>query len=165
MLHNRAFIDGQNLHLGTSINNWKVDLSRFRIYLKDKYNVSTAYYFIGFKNDIHAGLYRTIEQAGFQLVFREHNEGMIGKKKGNVDTDIVFEICKGIMDRHAFSKVVLVSGDGDYKKLVHYLIQRGRFLKVLFPNHRFASSLYKSLPEYCVALDASDIRQKIEILK
>ncbi len=44
---NLAFIDGQNLHLGTIQDNWKIDLKKFRIYLKDKYHIAEAYYFLG----------------------------------------------------------------------------------------------------------------------
>ncbi|MEN9604920.1 MAG: hypothetical protein RJB39_605 [Candidatus Parcubacteria bacterium] len=164
MIHNRAFIDGQNLYLGTSLNNWKVDLKRFRLYLKDKYNVLTAYYFLGYKIAENEELYTSIAEAGFILMFREHNPAMMGKKKGNVDTDVVFEICKGIIDRHSFDKVLLVSGDGDYKKLVDYLIQKQRFLKILFPNSRFASSLYNALGDYCDALDKQGVRDKIRLL-
>jgi hypothetical protein len=32
--NNIAFIDGQNLHIGIMQNNWKIDHSRFRIYIK-----------------------------------------------------------------------------------------------------------------------------------
>jgi hypothetical protein len=39
---------------------------------------------------------------------------------------------------------LLISGDGDYKMMVDYLIQKKKFIKVLCPNLRFASSLYKS---------------------
>lgn len=41
--NNLAFIDGQNLHLGVREKNWKVDNSKFRTYLRDKYNVDEAY--------------------------------------------------------------------------------------------------------------------------
>lgn len=43
---NLAFIDGQNLHLGTAENGWKIDHKKFRIYLKDKYHIEEAYYFL-----------------------------------------------------------------------------------------------------------------------
>ena len=66
-------------------------------------------------------------------------------KKGNVDTDIVFEIMKNVIDNKDFNKVILVSGDGDYKKLVDYLLKKDKFKKILFPNKKFASSLYKKL--------------------
>ena len=37
--NNLAFIDGQNLHMGTTTGNtpWKVDLYKFRVYLEKKY--------------------------------------------------------------------------------------------------------------------------------
>lgn len=70
---------------------------------------------------------------------------MMAKKKGNVDTDVVFDILRNVIDNNDFGKIVLVSGDGDYKKLVEYLISKGRFMKILFPNKKFASSLYKQL--------------------
>lgn len=67
---NYAFVDAQNLHLGTREDGWDIDLAKFRIYLKEKYMVSEAYYFLG-----------------------------TGKKKGNVDTDIVFEIMKNLISK------------------------------------------------------------------
>ena len=94
--NNFAFIDGQNLHMGTNsdIPPWKVDFTQFRKYLKEKYKVSQAYYFLGFVIDKKEDLYDKIQEAGFILKFREHSSAMIGKKKGNVDSDIVFAIMK-----------------------------------------------------------------------
>jgi uncharacterized LabA/DUF88 family protein len=142
-----AFIDGQNLHLGTKEDSWVVDLQKFRTYLADKYHVSEAYYFLGYvRDDVSTqALYTRIQKAGFILQFKEHTNAMLGSKKGNVDTDIVFEIFKNILDNASLSKILLVSGDGDYKKVVDYLISKELFLKILFPNKRFASSLYKKL--------------------
>jgi uncharacterized LabA/DUF88 family protein len=54
---------------------------------------------------------------------------MLGKKKGNVDTDIVFEIMKKIYRKNDFNKIVLVSSDGDYKLLVDFLIEENKFKK------------------------------------
>ncbi len=142
---NLAFIDGQNLHLGTTQNNWKVDLYRFRIYLKDKYQVTEAYYVLGYIDEEQQDLYNTLQKAGFIVMFKKHNATLQTVKKGNVDTDIVFEIMKNLIDNKDFDKIVLVSGDGDYKKVVDYLIAKGKFKKILFPNRKFASSLYTSL--------------------
>ncbi len=44
--NNIAFIDGQNLHLGTASAGWKVDFLRFRVYLRDKFSVEEAYIFL-----------------------------------------------------------------------------------------------------------------------
>lgn len=161
---NYAFIDGQNLYLGTtkSEKSWMVDLPRFRIYLDKKYNVVKAYYFLGFVNEKHQDLYSKIQEAGFILVFREHNPAMLGKKKGNVDSEIIFSVMKKIYKKENFDKIILVSGDGDYKILVDFLIEEKRFKKILFPNKKFASSLYKKLgSELFDRLDEDGIKSKI----
>ncbi|MDO8468777.1 MAG: NYN domain-containing protein [Candidatus Peribacter sp.] len=142
---NLAFIDGQNLHLGTTQNGWKVDHAKFRTYLKDKYHVDEAYYFLGYVSEEQQSLYSNLQKAGFIVLFKEHISTLKGTKKGNVDTDIVFEIMKTIIERKDFSKILLVSGDGDYKKVVDFLIQKGMFKKLLFPHRKFASSLYSKL--------------------
>jgi len=143
-LKNIAFIDGQNLHLGTSENNWKIDFRKLRTYLKENYNVFEAYYFLGYTSTSEQDLYNNIQKAGFIIVFKEHSEDLLAKKKGNVDTDIIFEIMKTLVEEKDFNKIILVSGDGDYKKLVDYLIKKNKFLKILFPNNK-ASSLYKKI--------------------
>ena len=45
---NQAFIDGQNLYLGTTNSRtpWHIDLKKFRTYLREKYKVGIAYYFM-----------------------------------------------------------------------------------------------------------------------
>jgi len=47
--------------------------------------------------------------------------------------------------KEKFDKIILVSGDGDYIKLVNFLIKENKFKKILFPNKKFASSLYKQI--------------------
>ena len=158
---NIAFVDGQNLHLGTTGDNWKIDLNKFRIYLKDRYKVSEAYYFLGYFSIQQESLYNNLKQAGFIVLFKDHDVRLIASKKGNVDSDIVFEAMRNVVDNKDFDRVVLVSGDGDYKKLVDYLIKKVKFRKLLFPNRR-ASSLYKILgSEYFDYLDSFDTKEKI----
>lgn len=165
---NYAFIDGQNIHMGTTKVKppWKIDFKKFRIFLRDKYHVEIAYYFLGCVIDSNQDLYTRIQEAGFVLEFREHNAAMIGKKKGNVDADIVFSIMKKIYQGKDFDKVVLISGDGDYKRMVDFLVKEEKFKKILFPNKKFASSLYKKLgSEYFDHLDQKSIKNKIMFVK
>ena len=140
-----------------------VDLVRFRVYLEKKYSVSKAYYFLGCTDELRQDLYDQIQEAGFILKFREHNSAMLGKKKGNVDSDIIFSIMKKLYKKEVFDQVVLVSGDGDYKMLVDFLIEEKKLKKILFPNKKFASSLYKKLgSEYFDELDNDDVKNKIK---
>lgn len=159
---NLAFIDGQNLYLGTIQRGWKIDHKKLRTYLKDKYHVDEAYYFLGYVMEEHQELYNKLQKSGFIVLFREHSSALKGTKKGNVDTDIVFEVMKTLIERTDFTKIVLISGDGDYKKLVDYLVKRKVLKKLLFPNKQFASSLYNKLgSEFFDYLENPAIRSKI----
>ncbi len=164
LMGNLAFIDGQNLHLGTTKSGWKIDFKRFRVYLKEKYKVDEACYFLGFVVEEQNDLYVKLQKAGYILLFREHSSQMMGKKKGNVDSDIVFETMRRLLDEpDEFEKIVLVSGDGDYKKLVDYLVKKDRLLKILFPNKKFSSSLYNKLGGALIdSIDRPDIQNIIE---
>ena len=165
---NLAYIDGQNLYMATSKNQvpWDIDLVRFRIYLDRKYNVKTAYYFLGYVQDENQDLYEKIQNAGFILVFRKHNSLMLGTKKGNVDSDIIFSVMKKLYKKEDFDNIVLVSGDGDYKMLVDFLIEENRFEKILFPERKRRSSLYKDLTlNFFDSLDNIGVKHKISVPK
>jgi len=167
--NNYAFIDGQNLYMGTAkreVDPWKIDLARFRVYLAQKYGVSKAFYFLGYLDESQQLLYENLQSAGFIVVFREHTSLMLGKKKGNVDSDLILNVMKKLYYKELFDKVVLVSGDGDYKQLVDFLITESRLEKILFPDRERASSLYKKLGAPCfAALDEPDTRRKVEMKK
>ncbi|HCI04763.1 TPA: hypothetical protein DEW47_02155 [Patescibacteria group bacterium] len=62
--NNIAFIDGQNLHLGTMQDNWKIDHAKLRMYLKDKYKINEAYYVLGYVNEEEQKLYSNLQKAG-----------------------------------------------------------------------------------------------------
>jgi len=56
--NNYSFVDSQNLNLSIRALGWKLNFSRFRVYLKEKYGVSKAFLFIGYvdMNDLQEKL-------------------------------------------------------------------------------------------------------------
>lgn len=158
---NIACIDGQNLYQWLD---WTLDYTRFRVYLRDKYKVEKAYYFLGFREKEN-DLYEKLQESWFILVFNLKWENLKSNKKGNVDTNLVFHTMKKLIEGE-FDRIVLVSWDGDYKMLVDYLVEKGRFKKVIAPNLKFASSLYKDKKnldrKYFTWLDNPDIKKKLE---
>jgi len=163
--NNAAYIDGQNLYLGTkkSKDSWEVSYKKFRIYLKDKYKVKNAYYFIGVKEEKFVEMYKLIEKAGFTLKFRKHNTKSTSSKKGNVDVDIVYSILTDVLQYKNTNKVVLVSGDGDFARVVDFLIKNKKFKKLLLPSFKNYSSLYNHLrSNYRSFLEKPLIKKKIK---
>jgi uncharacterized LabA/DUF88 family protein len=144
-LKNSAFIDSQNFYLGAKADGWTVDHYKFCRYLAEKYQCEDIYLFIGNLQNEHSRMYTDFQKAGYILIFKDHDQNSVSKKKGNVDVDLVFELMRQFAEESPNKKFILVSGDGDYFKVVRYLIEKNRFLKILLPNKKYASSLYKKL--------------------
>ena len=150
-----AFIDSQNLNLGTSKNiyrggkliykGWKLDFKKFRRYLSDKFRVRKAFLFIGYikKNEI---LYRKLRSYGFELVFKPTVKDNQGKPKGNVDAEMVLH--SAAIEYFNYQKAVIVSGDGDFYCLHEYLQKNKKLLSIIIPNENSESSLLKSFQKY-----------------
>lgn len=159
-----AYIDNQNLYLSTTraANSWNVDMKRLFVYLREKYGVVKAYLFVGARMKGNEAFYKEMMAIGYEVVFREHGKGLLGAKKGNVDTDVVFQMMHDAFADVRMNEVVLVSGDGDYYRTVEYLKNTGMLKKVLLPSRQGASSLYKRLSdEFVLHLDQDGIKGKI----
>jgi len=130
--NNIAYIDAANLHNGISSLGWKLDYHRFRIWLRDKYDVQIAYLFIGLipKNK---DLYAYLQKCGFTLIFKEVVYDGAGKAKGNCDADLVLQATQDAYETD-FDQTLLVTSDGDYAPLVHFLMNRNKMKAVLSPS-------------------------------
>ncbi len=144
-LTNFAFIDSQNIHLGIRRLGWDLDWHRFRIYLKEKYAVGTAYLFIGYLPE-NQGLYRALQGYGYVLIFKQVLVPRDGKPKGNVDADLVFQ---AMLDHPtyqrdpSYKKAVVVTSDGDFYSLVNHLYKTETLETVLSPATATCSVLLK----------------------
>lgn len=166
---NYAFIDSQNLNLGTQKMGWKMDWKKFREWLKTEYDVEKAFMFIGYLPDFEK-LYDQLHSQGFLVVLKptlemfhteepkkegdspsDDSKPAEEKKavKGNIDADLVLHVMK---EKPNYDKAVIVSGDGDFYSLLEHLDQQGKLLKLLTPNWQY-SSLLKPFEKYVVRLD------------
>ena len=62
--NNYAFIDSQNVNLSIRDLGWRLNFTRFRAYLRDKYHVTHAFLFIGYVEG-NTDLYTHLQAAGF----------------------------------------------------------------------------------------------------
>jgi uncharacterized LabA/DUF88 family protein len=164
-----AFIDSQNLNVGTQKAGWKMDWKKFRQLLNDKYGVTKALMFIGYVPEFEP-MYEQLHEAGYSIVLKptfdmskprtENKEPRTENKdqktkdderptKGNVDADLVLWAMKEMSN---YEKAIIVSGDGDFYSLVEYLEQKGRLLKLMTPN-RYYSNLFNRFEDYVINLD------------
>lgn len=147
-----AFIDSQNLNLGVKSQGWKIDYKKFRLYLKNKYNVEQAFMFIGLVTG-NDELYKQLQRAGFILIFKptvRYFENGKQTVKGNVDAELVLHAAA--IEYENYDKAIIVSGDGDFACLVKYLIEHKKLAHVMTPNRKFSKLLHDYL-RYIVQLD------------
>src|SRR3989344_6407279 len=136
---------------------WKLDWKRFRLYLKEKYNTSTAYIFIGYMAE-NQKLYASLQKAGYVLIFKPVLPDKDGEVKGNVDADLVLQ---AMIDFKAYNQAIIVTSDGDFYSLVRYLYEQKKLLKVLSPYVKTCSVLLrKSAKEKIVFMN--NLREKLE---
>ena len=165
-----AFIDSQNLNLGTQRMGWKLDWRKFRQYLYDEHGVIKAYTFIGYMSG-NESLYEYMHELGYLVVLKQtldvtahketeqEREAMPKDKtaddkekipvKGNVDAELVLYAMKELPN---YSQAIIVSGDGDFFSLAEYLEEQGKLSRILTPNWQY-SSLLKTFEPKIIRLD------------
>lgn len=164
---NYAFIDNQNLNLGVQKLGWKMDWRKFRIFLKETYNVEKAYMFIGHMPE-HEDMYLKMHDLGYLVVLKPtfdmtrihkpeipsdiKDDTKVEEKKpikGNVDAELVLWAVKEMKN---YNKALIVSGDGDFYSLVEYLVSEDKLLNLLAPNGQY-SNLYNAFERYIDRID------------
>ncbi|MEK7079551.1 MAG: NYN domain-containing protein [Patescibacteria group bacterium] len=150
-----AFIDSQNLNLGTSkdiykngkliYKGWKLDFKKFRHYLTDKFKVEKAFLFIGFIQK-NKKLYTFLKSCGYKLVFKPTVNDAQGKPKGNVDAELVLH--SAVIQYPNYNKAVFIAGDGDYYCLYEYLEKKKKLFRIIIPNVKSESSLLQKFQNY-----------------
>jgi len=150
-----AFIDSQNLNLGTSKNiyknrrliyrGWKLDFKKFRCYLNDKFRIKKAFLFIGYVKQ-NQKLYKKLKSYGYELIYKPTVKDNFGKPKGNIDAELV--LYSAAIEFTNYDKAVIVSGDGDFYCLYKYLKKKGKLLNIIIPNAKSESSLLREFQKY-----------------
>ena len=102
-------------------------------------------------------LYTGLQKDGYILVFKPTLTLPGGKVKGNVDAELVLHT---MIEYPNYNKALIVTGDGDFYCLVDYLIKHDKLLKLMIPNKKEFSSLFRKLMRYIVFMD--NLKNKLE---
>ncbi|MDO8657785.1 MAG: NYN domain-containing protein [Candidatus Levybacteria bacterium] len=155
-----AFIDSQNLNLGTSkdlvkngkviYKGWKLDFKKFRKYLSDKFRIDKAFLCIGYIKQ-NESLYKKLKTDGYKLIFKPTVKDYKGKSKGNVDAELVLHAAA--IEFSNYDKAIIVSGDGDFYCLYEFLEKNHKLFRILIPNSKSESSLLRPFQKYKTFLE------------
>jgi len=125
-----VFIDGANLYGATKSLNFDVDYKRLLDFLKNQGTLVRAYYYTAIMEDQEYSPLRPLvdwlDYNGYTMVtkptkeFTDHQGRR--KIKGNMDVEIAVDMLE--IASHV-DQIVLFSGDGDFRRLVEAVQQRG----------------------------------------
>ena len=151
-----AFVDSQNLNLGTQRVGWKMDWKKLLEYLRTQHGVTRAFLFIGYMHE-HEDMYHGLHDMGYSVVLKPTVGGMGpapesgggGNGKKNVDAELVLYAMK---EFPKYEKAIIVSGDGDFYCLAEYLAAKNKLKHIMTPN-RYYSSLLKPYEDFILRID------------
>ena len=171
--NNYAYIDGANLHYTYENLDWKIDYQKLLNYLKTRYGIIVAYYFIG-KTPTNQAIYEKLNAYGYNIKLKDpspydteeevcpHCGEVVTpsekRYKADIDSYLTMQVMTDIND---FSKAVIITSDGDYDNLVKRLLQQDKLRIVFAPCKDGCSWLLKSVARGRIAF-IDDFRDELE---
>ncbi|HRZ30604.1 MAG TPA: NYN domain-containing protein [Candidatus Paceibacterota bacterium] len=141
MIKINIYIDGNNLYRGARELGFEIDYRKFYGWLRQKYNATNIYLFIGLV-PARTKFYEHLQECGFILIFKQ-TVSVGGVIKGNCDAELVLKTVSDFYTK-AFAKCLLISGDGDFGCLVEFLSNNSVLDRVISPNENKCSILLRN---------------------
>lgn len=165
-LRSYIFIDASNIHYYLKDEGWKVDWIKFKDHYKSVFQDPCFYYYEGivskgvyFDNNPHDNIQDFIaakkSKQNFFKFLKKHdykvrhkpvsrvydNTSGQFKHKCNFDVELTIDAIDNIDNYDVFS---LISGDGDFEKLVKYLKSKFKKTIIIAPKDRLSINLKKA---------------------
>ncbi|HMO78794.1 MAG TPA: NYN domain-containing protein [Candidatus Paceibacterota bacterium] len=135
------YIDGNNLYRSAKELGFEIDYKKFRGWLRQKFNPSKVYLFIGLVPE-RVKFYEHLQSCGYVLIFKQTVS--IGEKiKGNCDAELVLKASSDFYEKE-FDSSILITGDGDFGCLVEFLKDKNSIAEVIAPDEKKCSILIKN---------------------
>lgn len=178
------FIDASNLHYFLVNAGWRIDWRKFKTYCENRYSSAAFFYYEGIPSksqyfDIHPDhklpqfaeakkkkkeYFKFLKSLSFKVRHKPvgrvyDNTAGEFKHKCNFDVELTIDALDNMDQYDVF---VLVSGDGDFIKLVKYLKGRKKKAVVMAPGERLAIQLAEAANQVIYLEDIEDkiARQK-----
>lgn len=135
------YIDGNNLYRAAKELGFHLDYKKLRGWLRQKYNPTTVYLFIGLISD-RVKFYQYLQECGYVLIFKQ-TISIDGSVKGNCDAELVLKTVSDFYMKQSDS-FILVTGDGDFGCLIEFLKENNVLNRVLAPDENKCSFLIRN---------------------
>ncbi len=136
-----GFIDASNIIYGARAEGWFIDQKKLFNYLKNKFNVSKAFFYYGkdSKSKKKENFLNKLKHFGYALRVKEIKR--YGKRtKANCDVDLTMDM---LLLMKEYKKAVVLTGDGDFAPLLVYLISKGKKIIIISSPKRTAREIKK----------------------
>lgn len=135
------YIDGNNLYRSAKELGFDIDYRKFRGWLRQKYNPTSVYLFIGLVPSRRV-FYEYLQECGFVLIFKQ-TISVEGAVKGNCDAELVLKTVSDFYTK-AFTSCILITGDGDFGCLVEFLQTNNAAVSIISPDENKCSILLRN---------------------
>ncbi|MCJ7514666.1 MAG: NYN domain-containing protein [Dehalococcoidia bacterium] len=109
---------------------WQMDYRKLRRFLRKRFNITVAYYFIGYRLK-NSDIYQNLEEYGYVLKHEIAN---------NLDGYLINQ-AKWDIDK--YDGAIIISSDKHFAELVEYLDSKNKLILVLAPCNLGCSDLLK----------------------
>ena len=157
-----VFIDAANIIYGCNGAGWKMDFEKLMQYLKKKYLATRVLYYAGLdsENKKQLSFYELLQRLGYELRLIPVKRYNSGKRKGDVDARLSFEVMKYFNE---FDEAIFLTGDGDYYWLLEYLLEKSKKIKLLAHRQSTAKELKQLFGGFFT--DLSRLKEILEFQK
>lgn len=135
------YVDGNNLYRSAQQLGFDVDYKKFHGWLRQKYEATSIYLFIGLVPS-RVKFYEYLQECGFILVFKQ-TISVGGIVKGNCDAELVLKATSDFYTK-SYDSCILISGDGDFGCLVEFLAENSVLSGVIAPDENKCSFLLRN---------------------
>ena len=144
-----VFVDVQNIYLTTQAvyGNPKINFAKLRNYFQEQGAIVTLSAFTCYNpdNEGQRAFLNALGLLGYRVISKPIRKLPDGSIKANMDLEMAIET---LSQAPYLDEIVLVSGDGDFKALVDYLCDMGKFVRVVGPEKMTSPELIQAAHQF-----------------
>ena len=159
-----VFVDGANYTFMQKNLGWHIDAAKLLDYCERFGTIEDAYYYTGVdsSSDVQQGYLTALTHIGYALVTKPvktigDSDTGSSMQKANLDIEIVLDMFTTI---DTYDMAVLVSGDGDFRRVLELLRARGKKFTVIATSDLVAREIRSVCGMHYIGFE--DIRDEIE---